>query len=262
LRPLVQADHQDSFFELLDYPVSASAAANRRFFATEAHDALRDRDPAESWRRARIAAEADGMLTALTHRYNREVAGGKWRGIMAVEPADGQWRSFRQSLPVVPALASIPDVAPATAALTPATAAPLLRPDQFLPARGWRRIDGLGRSGALLGAGTPSAPARAAITLPAGNWQAVIDLLPLYSADNDGTLRLTVRIDGKTEVLELPRRTGDRDWAMAVLDNRIARPLSGTLGAGRHEITLEAGDTAVMIEAIRFIPADKSITPT
>jgi hypothetical protein len=262
LRPLVPADRHDSFFELLDYPVSASAAANRRFFAAEAHDALRDRDPAESWRRARIAAEADGMLTALTHRYNREIAGGKWRGIMAVEPADGQWRSFRQSLPVVLAPASIPDVAPSAAAPSPATAGPLLRPDQFLPAKGWRRIEGLGRSRALLGAGAPSAPARAAITLPAGNWQAVIDLLPLYSADNDGILRLTVRIDGKAETLELPRHTGDRNWAMAVLDNRIARPLNGTLGAGRHEISLEAGDPAVMIEAIRFIPADKSITPT
>ncbi len=262
LRPLVPADRRDSFFELLDYPVSASAAANRRFFAAEAHDVLRDRDPAESWRRARIAAEADGMLTALTRRYNREIAGGRWRGIMAVEPADGQWRSFRQSLPVVPAPASIPDLAPSAAAPSPSTAAPLLRPDQFLPARGWRRIEGLGPSGSLLGAGAPSAPARAAITLPAGNWQAVIDLLPLYSADNDGILRLTVRIDGKAETLELPRRTGDRNWALAVLDNRIARPLSGTLGAGRHEITLEAGDPAVMIEAIRFIPADKSITPT
>ncbi|WP_334184729.1 glycosyl hydrolase 115 family protein [Novosphingobium sp.] len=262
LRPLIPADRMDSFFELVDYPVAASAAANRRFFAAEAHDALRDRDPPESWRRARIAAEAQETLTALTRRYNREIAGGKWRGIMAVEPADGQWRSFRQSLPVVPAPASIPDVAPSMPAPSPATAEPILRPDEFLPARGWRRIDGLGRSGSLLGAGAPSSPARASITLPAGNWQAVIDLLPLYPSGDGEALHLTVRIDGKAEALEIPRRTGDRDWAMAVLDNRIARTLAGTLGAGRHEISLESGDPAVMIEAIRFIPADKSITPT
>jgi hypothetical protein len=145
---------------------------------------------------------------------------------------------------------------------SPATAEPIQRPDEFLPARGWRRIDGLGRSGSLLGAGAPSSPARASITLPAGNWQAVIDLLPLYPSGDGEALHLTVRIDGKAEALEIPRRTGDRDWAMAVLDNRIARTLAGTLGAGRHEISLESGDPAVMIEAIRFIPADKSITPT
>ncbi|WP_292636591.1 glycosyl hydrolase 115 family protein [Novosphingobium sp.] len=263
LRPLIPPARADAFFELLDYPLSASAAANRRFFAAEAHDALRDADPAERWRRARIAAEAQETLTALTRRYNREVAGGKWRGIMAVEPADGQWRSFRQSLPVVPAAASIPDGDDAgRPAPSPAAPLPLLRPDAFTRAKGWRLIDGLGRNGALLAAGSPSAPARASVTLPAGNWRAVIDLLPAYPSDNGDVLRLTVRIDGAAQTLEIPRRTGDRDWAMAVLDNRIAMPLAPTLGAGRHEVSLEAGDPAVKIEAIRFLPADKTITPT
>ncbi|WP_313434630.1 glycosyl hydrolase 115 family protein [Novosphingobium sp.] len=266
LRRALPADRADAFFELLDYPVSASTAANRRFFAAEAHDALRDADPAESWRRARIAAEANETLAALTIRFNRDIAAGKWRGIMAVEPADGQWRSFRQALPVMPALASIPDlpaIGPAPSPTNaPAATLPLLRPDRFARGKGWRLIDGMGRHGALLGAGATAARARASIVLPAGQWRAVVDLLPSYPADNGESLRLTVMIDGKRHALEVPRRTGDRAWALAVLDNRISHALPTLLDAGSHEISLESGDPAVMIEAIRFLPADKPITPT
>ncbi|TCU57410.1 glycosyl hydrolase family 115 (putative glucuronidase) [Novosphingobium sp. PhB57] len=277
LRQQVPAGRADAFFELLDYPVSASAAANRRFFAAEAHDALRDTAPAESWRRARIAAEADAALTALTRRYNRDTAGGKWRGIMNVEPADGQWRSFRQTPPVVPALAALPDIAAPAPEPEPRSALPLLRPEQFTrrpspngpsphgnspQGSAWRLVEGLGRYGALLGAGGASASAQAAITLPAGRWQAVVDLLPAYPSDNGEALRLTIRIDGKPQVLEIPRRAGDRDWADAVLDNRISVPFSALLEAGQHKVTIESGDPAVMIEAVRFMPADKSITPT
>ncbi|TCM15430.1 glycosyl hydrolase family 115 (putative glucuronidase) [Novosphingobium sp. PhB165] len=261
LRPLIPADRADAFFELLDYPVSASAAANRRFFAAEAHDALRDAAPAESWRRARIAADADAELTALTRRYNREIAGGKWRGIMAVEPADGQWRGFRLTPPVVPAVAEMPaggDAAPVPAA----PVLPMLTPAQFPRAKGWHLVDGLGRNGAVLGAEAPSAPTNASIVLPAGNWRAVVDLLPTYPSDNGDMLRLTVRIDGTAQTLNVPRHTGDRDWARAVLDNRISLPLSAALGAGQHRVSIEIGDPAVMIEAIRFVPADKPITPT
>lgn len=259
LRPKIAADRADAFFELVDYPVSASAAANRRFFAAEAHDALRDRDAAESWRRAQIATEADERIRTLTWRFNREIAGGKWRGIMTVEPADGQWRSFRQSLPVIPALASMP-AGPIAASPAPVRVAalPLLRPDQF---KGWHLVDGLGRQGSVLGA-TGSGPARATITLPAGDWRAVIDVLPSYPSDNGDALRLTLRIDGAARTLEIPRHTGDHAWALAVLDNRISVPVSGVLGPGVHRVMLETSDPALMIEAIRFLPADKPITPT
>lgn len=263
LRAKIPADRADAFFELVDYPVSASAAANRRFFAAEAHDALRDKDAAESWRRGQIAAEADAQIGALTWRYNREIAGGKWRGIMTVEPADGQWRSFRQSLPVIPTLASMPAgpvAAPPVSA--PVSPLPLLRPDQFAPGKGWRLIDGLGRTGSVLGASGTAASAQGAITLPAGNWRAVIDVLPTYPSDNGEALHLTLRIDGAVQTLEIPRHTGAHAWALAVLDNRISIPLTGSLAGGRHQFTLEAGDPAVMIEAIRFLPADKPITPT
>jgi hypothetical protein len=74
--------------------VKGAAAANHRVFDAEAHDRLADSAPLEARRRGALARQADAELTALTERYNTQIAGGKWRGLMAVEPADGQWKSY------------------------------------------------------------------------------------------------------------------------------------------------------------------------
>ena len=146
LEPAIPADRRDAFFELVTYPVAASAAANHRFFAAEAHDRLRDTDQAQALQRGAAAHGADDRLRTLTHHYNHSIAGGKWRGMMAVEPADGQWRSYRLIPPLLPA----PD-APVRSATPPAIApppsAPLLTPRDFIAGPGWRHGDGLGRHG-------------------------------------------------------------------------------------------------------------------
>lgn len=253
LEPHVSADRRDALFELLTYPVAASAAANRRFFAAEAHDRLRDSDLAEAIRRGTIAHAADATLSTLTHRYNREIAGGKWRGMMAVEPADGQWRSYRLTPPILPA----PDALSAPASvptIVPLHIDPVLKPRQFTVNKGWRLGDGLGRHGAVLAATGAGGSVGATVTLPAGEWRAFVDILPTY-ADRDGDpLRLTVAIDGVAYRLATPRQTGDRDWAQAVLDSRIALAVPVDLPAGAHRVTLQSADPGVMIEAIRFEP--------
>lgn len=253
LEPHVAADRRDALFELLTYPVAASAAANRRFFAAEAHDRLRDSNLAEAIRRGMIAHAAGATLRGLTQRYNQKIADGKWRGMMAVEPADGQWRTYRLIPPILPA----PDVsAPPTSAPTMAPAAtnPVLTPRQFALRTGWRLGDGLGRHDAVLVPTGQIGTVSATFTLPAGQWRAFVDVLPTY-ADRDGDpLRLTIAIDGTARRLEAPRQTGDSDWAQAVLDNSIALAVPVDLPAGAHRITLQSADPGVMIEAIRFTP--------
>lgn len=254
LEPAIPADRRDAFFELVAYPVAASAAANRRFFAAEAHDRLRDTDLPQALQRGAIARAADDSLRALTHRYNQAIASGKWRGMMAVEPADGQWRSYRLTPPRLPA-PDVPALAATPHATTPPAPAPLLTPRDFTPAKGWRHSDGLGRHGAVLAPTGQPGPASATITLPAGQWRATVDILPTY-ADKDGDpLRLTLTIDDIDYPLAAPRQTGDRDWALAVLDNRLALPLPAPLAAGTHRLTLRTADPGVLIEAIRFAPA-------
>ncbi|MFC3439920.1 glycosyl hydrolase 115 family protein [Sphingobium rhizovicinum] len=259
MEPAIPAGRRDAFYELLAYPVRASAAANRRFFAAEAHDRLRDLDLAEATRRAAMAHAADETLRTLTWHYNRGIAGGKWRGMMAVEPADGQWRSYRLTPPILPAAdAATPEAAPGPATRETAKET-VVAPRDFVHGRGWRLIDGLGRQGQLLavnGQGNTAGAdaARASIILPAGRWRMLVDLLPAY-ADRDGDpLRLTVHLDGREEKLEARRETGDRDWANGVLDNRLSLPLPGAVAGGAHDIAIQARDGGVAIEAIRFVP--------
>ncbi len=254
---LVPPERRDAFFELVHYPVSASAAANRRVLAAEAHDRLRDSNLGEATRRGAIANAADEQVKALSHRYNREIAGGKWRGIMTVEPADGQWRSYRLAAPLLPA----PDaVAPTDYVMAPPATPnlPIIKPQDFTLSAGWQHVDGLGRQGAALAASQRGGAIDARTTLPQGRWKAMVDLIPTY-ADRDGDpLRLTVTIDGQSQSMTIRRETGSKDWAAAVLDNRIPAPFEAMLGSGPHRIRIEAKDSGVLIEAIRFLPLEDS----
>ncbi|WP_294061005.1 glycosyl hydrolase 115 family protein [Sphingomonas sp.] len=247
----VPQERRDAFFELLGYPVEAAAEANRRFFAAEAHDKLRDADLPRALARGAEARGADARIATLTRDYDA-LAGGKWRGFIAVEPADGQWKSFRLTPPILPAPAATPPVTPV---LTEPVAAPDVLLDLGKVTGNWRRVTGLGRNGFALGSRIDRPVAGAAtLPLPAGKWRAIADLIPTY-ADSDGApLRLTLGIDGKAYPLSIPRETGDAAWAQAVLDNRVSAEVPATLAAGTHRIELRAETGGVLVEAVRFEP--------
>lgn len=99
LRP----EQRDAFFELVSYPVRGSAWANERVFATEMYDFTQSRGEgadAKAW--SARAHKASRELEEATKRFNETIAGGKWRGIMSLEPADKQWSSMRISPPQLP----------------------------------------------------------------------------------------------------------------------------------------------------------------
>jgi hypothetical protein len=135
----MRADQADAFFELVDYPVKAAAAANRRYFGAERYAAFVDSEPDMARHAAAVAVAADRQVKALTARYNDEVAGGKWRFLMAEEPADNQWRRFRLSPTILPAAGLVTALTPSalpTVMPTPArraTAPSLRRKRRILP---------------------------------------------------------------------------------------------------------------------------------
>ena len=248
---------QAALFELLYYPLTSTAAANHRYFDAEAHDRLHDIDLPAALARGAAAREADATIAALTRNYDK-LASGKWRGFIAPEPADGQWKSYRLTPPVLPT-ATPSGLAPAriTAPAAPRDLSVGPSLDLRKVSGDWRPVPGLGRSGLALGSQVDRAVAgTATLSLPAGNWRPVIDLIPTY-ADGDGEpLRLTLRIDGKAFPLSIVRETGNAAWAQAVLYNRISVEVPGVVAGGNHRIELLAENGGVLIEAMRLVPAD------
>ena len=109
LQERIPPSSRDAFFELVGYPVRGAALANQRYFYSEAYARNVDRKPAVARSYARRARLADNRLREETRRYSEDIAGGKWRHIIAQEPADNQWRSFRISPTILPAEGLVSD---------------------------------------------------------------------------------------------------------------------------------------------------------
>ncbi len=281
--PRVAPERRDAFFELVDYPVTAAGLANARVFGAETHDRLRDTDPAGAAAAGNRARTADAALTMLTRRYNDEIAGGKWRGMMAVEPADGQWRRYRLTPPILPAVASltVPRRRPgpswessrdsATRSVTAAIpTGPRPSPGNGSglatssfrveaetarsPRTGWRLVDGLGHNGTAVAASAPTTLSYS-VTLPPGRWQLAAEVLPTYPTIEGTGLKLAVAIDGTPPTtIVAERRTGDPAWARAVLDNRLDLALPAPLTGGAHTISVTLDDPALILDVLRFDP--------
>ena len=161
MRPRIAAAQQQAFFHLVEYPLRASALANERFFALERYAATLERDPAGARAFAAQAVRADQRVKALTARYNA----GRWAGILAEEPADGLWTSYRQLAPLLPAPGlggsapdALGDLARAMADLAPLPLVEPIAPSLRVTANdAWRRVPGLGRDDGVLAARQPGA---------------------------------------------------------------------------------------------------------
>lgn len=268
---------RDAYFELVNYPVTGAALANHRFFDAEAHDLLADTDPVSAKRRGAAARAADNSLTAITRRYNEDVAGGKWRGLMSVEPADGQWKIFRTEPPALPS--------PALSALrpsrysvghAPASPAPgptIIEAEQFASSkRGrdggeWRLIAGLGRgegsmaalpvtSASLPMANWRSDAARLDFeaVLTEGSWQIQLHLMPTQPIRPGGKLRLAISLDGGSpREIVVPNEVGSAVWSRAVLANRVSASISlAVANPGKHTLSLHMIEPGVVVDAIEL----------
>jgi len=256
LTPAIPAASRDAWFELVAYPVQASALANERFFEGEGG-------------RREAAMAADAELGKLNAWWDSGLAGGKWRHIMAENLPDGEWKSMRSARWTMPADPAQPS------ASEPPSQDIVLEAEQFdgqrkLGAAGWQAVHGLGTSGsgaAVLVApgGNGIAPERAAIDAPrldyrfdlaqAGELSVRAQLLPTHPGT--GRLRFALALDeGAPQVLEMANRDGGAEWAEGVLNN--ARTVSATLGrasAGRHVLHLIAIDPGVVVDKLTLAGA-------
>ena len=227
LRP----ERQDAWFELVGYPIHGSALANVRYFRGELGQ-------------ADLATAADAELKRLTARFNEEVAGGKWRGFMRLEPADDDWKSMR--------------IAPWTLPDFPPKPAPDPRAAVTVEAAAWFRqegaadiVAGLGRSGRAVTL-QPDVRLSYQVDLPeAGDWTVFVHLLPTHALQGDA-LRLGLALDdGPMQTLKLKVADGSPAWAQGVLDGARMTPAKLLVpSAGRHRLVLTGLDAGVAVDRL------------
>lgn len=261
LASILPADRQDAFEELVGYPVRASALANQRYFLGERGD-------------ERNARSADAALHAITQRFNDEIAGGKWRGVLQLEPADAQWKSMRLAPWTPPEFARSTDLPSGPGRILAARAAGTFDTLSDRAGSGWRRVAGLGRSGhAITLAPVPSPLASSAIDLgqsptvdytvelPAGAAWIHLELLPTHSVDAQAGSRLALACDNlPPQLLRLPADDGSAAWAQGVLTGTRTLSLSVELKtAGPHRLRLYALDPGVAVD--RLVVTSAADTP-
>jgi hypothetical protein len=251
VRARIDGDRQDAFFELVEYPVAASALANQRFIEGE-----RGNEAA--------ALAADARLAQLTDRWNTGLANGKWRHMMTQDLPDSQWRSLRAARWEMPAYA------PLAAAVAAKPRTTVIEAERFSAAResaqaGWKIIPGLGKSGegavALFPTTAPSvaiddAQARAPrldyrFAAGAGVLKLRVHLIPTHPLAG-GALRFAVGVDGaRPQQVALDVKDGGAEWAQGVLDaSRTAAASLELAAAGAHTLQLYGIDAGVVIDSI------------
>jgi hypothetical protein len=274
----IPAANRDAFFELVKYPVLGSAAANERFFHAEAYARLFNTNFPAAGQHAAFARAADDRLRDLTRHYNEDVAGGKWRHLISLEPADNQWRGMRISPTIIPAaslaaptadLTSLPfGPAPSGAAARRPVTAIQLDPAKFsasTPAGGaaWTRLAGFVRTGGALAVLPTTVPAVEpggqaptvdySVTLPAGGkYRVILRTLPTHPIVSDRLSRIAVSLgEAPTQVITTGTRDGSAEWAQGVLNNSVAANATFDVpAAGPTRVRLQMVDPGVVLEAI------------
>lgn len=281
------AGQADAFFELVSYPLLATAAANERYFSLELARVRKARGDAVGDLPER-SEQAEQRIQLLTTHYNEGVAGGKWRHVVCPNGLSPRtWARF-QPTPALPPLSSDAQQA-VTPRPTPTAGTPLARPPgarsgDYVEHDGliclevahptgsgagrdgasWVKVPGLGRSGHA----ATVLPTTAVLTEGASPWLAWrfyvssaglpklrLRLLPTYPIVPGQGLRLAYSLDGGTPVtLALTQGfdTKSSAWKERVLSNaaELVAPLSAAPGPGWHEIRIHAMDTGVVLDQL------------
>ncbi len=278
---------QDAFYELVTYPVRGSALANRRFFYAEESARQPANSPGALVARTRARA-ADAQLKSETRYYNQHLAGGKWNRLLALEPADTQWRSMRLAPFAPPAdnptnELAVPIPIPASLTNAPAVTNANPRSWQFIETNGvvsiaaehftaktdrngagWEIIPGLGRTGdsvAVFPATARNLDAAKFANAPrldyavrfstAGEFPVTACLLPTHPVAGRG-LRFAVGIDDRPPQLVVAEvRDGSAEWAQGVLNAAVTATARINVSApGTHTLRLYGVDAGVVLDKI------------
>ena len=256
------AERRDAFFELVLYPVRGAALANRRYFNGEL--AARHAGEVGAANFATAAQAADAQLVEETRRFNHDIAGGKWRGMVYLEPADNQWSSMRIAPWTLPKFTAQRATSPDAGVISREAGHFDRKVDR--PGFGWRAIPGLGRTGdavTILPATTASIDVAKLATDAArldydvsfdraGEFPVTVNLIPTQPVVARRGLRFGLSLDS-----ELPQevianiRDGSAEWAQGVLNATVVASAKIRVGTpGAHTLHLFGEDAGVVLDKI------------
>ena len=261
LRAKIPAAKQAAYYQLVQYPIVGSALANERYFEAERGNVV-------------AAQAANEKLVEETRFFNEKLSDGKWRGIMALEPADADWPTMRIERWSPPEAARKPVSSPAVGSYISLNAA------RFTACKSrhdveWKIIPGLGRSGEAVTT-IPSTFASIAltdalekaprldyeVTFPkSGEFTLQVYLVPTHPISGH-SLSLAVGVDdAPPQLVSLEVDDGGPGWSQGVLDAaRLAKTALKVETPGAHTLRIYGIDPGVMLD--KFVIDLGGLTPT
>ncbi|WP_140984521.1 glycosyl hydrolase 115 family protein [Asticcacaulis tiandongensis] len=251
VKAAVPEAQRDGFFQLVEYPVKASALANERFFALESFAGSYENNPERGMIHAYKARAADAALKDLTRAYGEDIAGGKWRGFINEEPADNLWLSYRLAAPMLPAEGMAKDGELPMVKIHD----PVIRLEATAN-KDWAFVQGLGRGEGSVRALKAGAQNRVTADVPeAGKWTVTAHIIPIYPTDGATAWTLNLVVNGQTKTLTFDRADQNAYWAQGVLNNRLSESVTLDLPAGTQTVSIISPQADLILDGIDIQPA-------
>ena len=242
LEGIIPARLKDAYFAAIEYPVLAANAHARKLLLAQKARQTQDADA------ARLSAEAYEEIKTLTERYNNELAGGKWKNLMSMNPRnlpvfgmpDTAYRNDTSDVSVKPNLS-----------VTPNEHKYISRnANEYSSAsEGCKAIQMLGHS-----MNAVSIPKGGTLdfffnTSTSGDAVMKIALIPTQPNDN-GDIRFSASIDGGEErVFSLKEPFRSERWKLNVLRGQAVREINlDGLAAGKHSLRIKALDNHIIVD--------------
>ena len=264
LKSVIPSESRDAYFQLVEYPVKGAALMNGKFlYAQLAHEA-QDADARAAY--AEDAREAYEEIERLTDYYNKELSGGKWKGMMSMQPRNLPAYQMPEYHLAAPLQEPARSTSPTASAVDPV----FIQASDYASARGqgtyeWESIEGLGYSGSAITLfpleNTRFEDQQPAVTYTfdvprTGTFEVEIRLLPTHS--NTFDQELTVQVDDKErktyDALNTVETENSETWKRDVLRNHRSVVYPVMLEQGTHQLTLSVNQAGIFIDQIAVNP--------
>lgn len=263
LKARIPASLQDAYYELIEYPVKSACYMNVKVLRARqslklAHSGQRD----EALAAAAEATEAFRQIVRLTNHYNKEIAGGKWDGIMSYEPR--RLQQFK-----MPPVATIDSISTTMTALTEETHATIIPARAYLRASaGVTTLPGLGIEDASVSVWPLDMKAYAdselseapyveyRVPVKAGRNRVQVRCLPTFPINTDYDLRLALSVDGTFVTKKSIKTIAMKGWWHTTVVQGYADVSIDCEKEADGEVTLRVSmlDPGIVVSEIRSQP--------